>query len=218
MKSIVFLVSGGGGNLKFLYLANKYNMIQDSKFTVIADRACRALDFAEKNNIEHHLISYTRENPYKLREILSEINPDIVVTNWHKIIDSETVKQFSGKLVNLHYSLLPAFSGMIGLEPIAKAYEQGCKFIGPTCHLVDEGVDTGWILAQSFFNTDRLFDESVSLMYRKGCLTLLVGINVVLEGSFCVSSNTLADETFFPKLDLDLRFSDDSFWDKVAEL
>jgi phosphoribosylglycinamide formyltransferase-1 len=193
-------------------------MLEDFKITVIADRSCGALDFSKKNNLERYLVKYTKEDPYILRDILSEVNPDIIITNWNKIIDIGTVKQFYGKIINLHYSLLPAFSGLIGLEPIKKAYEQGCKFIGATCHLVDEGIDTGTILAQAVFSADRPFDESVSIMFRKGCMALLTGINIVLVDSEKLGSYTVYDEFISPRSLLDYRLFEDDFWKEVAEL
>jgi phosphoribosylglycinamide formyltransferase-1 len=218
MKSITFLVSGGGGNLKFFCLAMRLEIISDVKITVISDRECPALDFAKKNGFEAHLVDYKRANPKQLVQILENINPDIIVTNWHKIIDSETVKKFSGKMINLHYSLLPAFPGVIGVEPIKKAYEQGCKFIGATCHYVDEGVDTGEILAQSIFTTNRLLEDSISLMFRKGCLTLMAGVQLILENRKFNFSTSVVDDSVSPETYLDERFFNDEFWVKVSKL
>lgn len=218
MKNIVFLVSGGGGNLKFIYLVNKYEILKNFKITVIADRNCGALDFSKIKKLESYLVEYTREDPYMLRDLLSEINPDIIVSNWNKIIDKETVRRFYGRIINLHYSLLPSFSGVMGLEPIKKAYEQGCKFIGATCHLVDEGVDTGKILAQAVFSADRPFDESVGIMFRKGCMVLLTGINIVLVDNEELCSYGVFDEFISPKSLLDYRLYESDFWKEVAEL
>jgi len=216
MKSIVFLVSGGGGNLKFLYLALKNNFISGCRLSVIADRECGALDFARKHNIENHLIIYKRSEPEAFKEILQRIKPDIIVTNWHKIIDGNTVGQYIGKFINLHYSLLPAFGGLIGVEPIKRAYEQGCKFIGPTCHLVDEGVDTGKILAQAVFTTERPFEEAVNLMFRDGCLVLLNGIQQVLGQSLLTKHSSSSCTTLSPALDFYDALFNEIFWKELA--
>lgn len=218
MKSIVFLVSGGGGNLKFLYLASRLGIIEDVKITVISDRDCPALDFAKENDLDNYLVSYKRANPESLIEVLQSIKPDIIITNWHKIIDPETVKKYSGRMINLHYSILPAFSGMIGIEPIKKAYEQGCKFIGATCHYVDEGVDTGKILAQSIFTTDRSVDDSIGLMFRKGCITLMTGIQLVLNDRKFEFPVSIEDDSVAPKIALDKRLFDEEFWVRISKL
>lgn len=176
MKHIIFLASGGGGNFKFFHRAIENNIVSSIRLSMIADRECGAIEYAKKMELDNHIISYSRNNPSILQQLLHEKQPDFIVTNWHKIIDADTVRQHQGKIVNLHYSLLPAFGGLIGTEPIKKAYEQGFKYIGPTCHLVDEGVDTGKIIAQGVFTTDRSPDEAVTMMFRTGCLVLLNGL------------------------------------------
>jgi phosphoribosylglycinamide formyltransferase-1 len=216
MKSIVFLVSGGGGNFKFFHAALKYNLILGLEICVIADRECGALEFARKHGVENHLIAYNRLNPKALNQILDSIRPNIIVTNWHKVIDEDTVAKYFGKFVNLHYSLLPAFGGLIGVEPIKRAYEQGCKFIGPTCHLVDEGVDTGKILSQAIFTTERSFEEAVSLMFSKGCLVLLSGIQQLIGQKISTVRASGFDGTYAPQLGFDESLFNELFWKELA--
>jgi len=216
MNTVVFLVSGGGGNFKFFYLAMKNNLISEIKLSVIADRECGALDFARRNNVENHLITYNSSNPKALNQILESIKPDIIVTNWHKIIDEGTVAKYLGKLINLHYSLLPAFGGMIGVEPIKRAYEKGSKYIGPTCHLVDEGVDSGKILSQAIFTTDRPFEEAVNLMFRKGCLVLLSGIEQALGQSISIVRANRLDGSYSPTPGFDESACGEEFWNVLA--
>lgn len=218
MKSIVFLVSGGGGNLKFLYLAINYGLVDNLKLYVIADRDCEAVEFAKKSNIKARVIDYNKKNPLQLRHSLREIDPDIIITSWNKIIDPDTVHEFYGKLINLHYSLLPAFSGMMGMNPVIKAYEQGCKYIGTTCHIVDEGVDTGRIVSQSVFSTERPLDDSITIMFRKGCLTLLTGIQEVLHSDPILVKSDFAEENVLPKSFFDSRFMEEWFWEGVSKL
>jgi phosphoribosylglycinamide formyltransferase-1 len=215
MISLVFLVSGGGGNLKFFYYALKNNLISGVRLSVIADRECGALEFAREKKIDNYLISYSQSDYHKLNLLLDKINPDIVVTNWYKIIDRNTALKFFGKFLNLHYSLLPAFSGLIGVEPIKRAYEQGCKFIGPTCHLVDEGVDTGRIISQAVFTTDRSFDEAVILMFKKGCIVLLVGIEQILGRSLIENRSAIKVRTYSPELDFDEFLFNEHFWIEI---
>lgn len=213
ISRITFLVSGGGGNLKFFYYMRECLGRNYIVLNVIADRECGALDFCKEKNIDFRIVNYTRKSPEELRNELGRFNPDVIVTNWHKIIDSGTVDIFRSKLVNLHYSLLPAFGGLIGVEPIEKAYTQGCKYIGPTCHLVDEGVDTGLILSQAVFTTNRPIKESIEIMFRKGCLTLLNGIDSLEHDN----SYECFDNTFYsPKLSFNESLFDEAFWKKVS--
>lgn len=223
MKNIIFLASGNGGNLKFFHLAQKRGLISGIRLSVVADRECGSLDFARKNSLENHMINYERSDAKELTGILEGANPDIIVTNWHKIIDEGTVRAFKGKFVNLHYSLLPAFGGLIGTEPIYRAYAQGCKFIGPTCHLVDEGVDTGKIISQAIFKTDIPIDEAIKEMFRRGCLVLLVGVQQLLDENLVVQPVIRAGTYdslscgFAPSPDFDVSNLPEDFWKELAK-
>ena len=217
MKKIVFLASGNGGNLKFFFLAQKNNIISKIQLIVIADRECGSLEFARNNSLENYVVNYKRSDAKEFTDVLEKIKPDIIVTNWHKIIDEVTIRTFKGKFINLHYSRLPAFGGLIGIEPIKRAYDQGCRYVGPTCHLVDEGVDTGKIISQAIFLTDIPMVDAVDLMFRKGCLVLLNGIQQVtgekLIGKIATSTE---DFLFSPTLGFDEKAFSEDFWKELA--
>ncbi len=174
MKKILFLVSGRGGNLKFIsyLIANK--ILSDVRLIVIADRECPAIDFAKKNNLENHMINYSRKRPANLFVLAKSFNPDLVVTTWHKILDDNFVMKFKGKIINLHYSLLPSFSGMIGLNPVKEAIKK-CFFTGVTCHHVTADLDAGPAIVQAIvkigdkYNQKMIFDE----VFMKGAICLL---------------------------------------------
>jgi len=69
----------------------------------------------------------------------------ILLAGFMKILSPEFVSAYSGRIVNIHPSLLPAFPG---LDAIGQAWRYGVKITGVTVHLVDEQVDHGTILAQ----------------------------------------------------------------------
>lgn len=179
MTAVVALASGNGGNAKFLYAALRLGVVARFDLTVIADRECEALTFARRVGLPCALISYSQSERSELEGVLHRISPDAVITTWHKIIDVQTVRQLRGRMINLHYSLLPAFAGAIGMKPLLMAYERGCRFAGPSCHLVDEGVDTGRVLAQAVFETRIKLEDAIQLMFRLGCLALLSGLQKV---------------------------------------
>jgi len=218
LRQVTFLVSGNGGNLKFFHFALLRGLIRGIRINVVADRDCGAVDFARRHQIDSRIVSYKRTESAELRNVLDEWRPDLIVTNWNKIIDESTVCAYRGILVNLHYSLLPAFGGLIGMEPVRRAYAQGCMFIGPTCHIVDEGVDTGPILAQAIFRTDMPFEQAVQVMFRKGCLTLLNGIREVLGCSLVLVTGSSGDSIeYAPRLGYDENIFNESFWGEVAK-
>ncbi len=69
----------------------------------------------------------------------------IVLAGFLSILSPEFVRSFKNRIINIHPSLLPSFPGKHGIED---AWRKGVKITGVTVHLVDEGVDTGPILAQ----------------------------------------------------------------------
>jgi len=79
-------------------------------------------------------------------EALREARVDLVaLAGFMRIIKGELLRAFAQKVVNIHPALLPAFPG---LEAWKQALEAGVKMTGVTVHFVDQGIDTGPILAQ----------------------------------------------------------------------
>jgi phosphoribosylglycinamide formyltransferase 1 len=80
---------------------------------------------------------------------LSKYNIDLVVlVGYMKILSPEFVQKYSGKIINVHPSLLPKFAGGMDGDVHKAVIDAGEKESGCTVHLVDEGVDTGNILLQ----------------------------------------------------------------------
>jgi len=179
-KRIVFLCSGGGGNLKFIHYAIMNGLLTNAEIvSVITDRECSAGKYAIENGIEHKLIDLADENQNDLLENLSILDPDIVITNIHRILNGKLVDKFEGKMVNLHYSLLPAFQGEIGVSPIDAAIDYGAKFCGVTVHVVEKEVDAGKPLLQAVIpiKENEVPDQLHEIVFRCGCLSLLTVIN-----------------------------------------
>lgn len=79
-------------------------------------------------------------------EVLQKANVDLVVlAGFMRILKGEFLRTFANRVVNIHPALLPAFPG---LEAWRQALEYGVKVTGVTVHFVDQGIDTGSIIAQ----------------------------------------------------------------------
>ena len=77
---------------------------------------------------------------------LQEAKVDLIaLAGFMRILKGEFLRAFPQRVVNIHPALLPAFPG---LEAWRQALEYGVKFTGATVHFVDQGVDTGPIIAQ----------------------------------------------------------------------
>lgn len=173
---VVFLGSGGGGNFKFFYYVSKLSDIFEV-VGLIVDRDCGAKDFALANSIPCQTHSFKRDNKEdtKLSDNLKFMTPDLIITNVHKILSPLVVDNFQGKLINLHYSYLPAYGGLIGMKPVDEALRRGNKFIGVTCHEVNEKVDDGKVIAQGIIinsNSSNIYQST----FETGALTLLAGV------------------------------------------
>lgn len=180
MKSIVFLVSGGGANLKFIHYALQTLTLNARIAGVISDREVPIEGFLHRENIDYIRVNYNKKNSDELMLELKKINPDVIVTNIHKIITSDILDEFKDRFINLHYSLLPAFSGMIGMKTVEEARKCNVGFVGGTCHEVNEIVDAGKILYQSCFRVNdweqTSFDTVVDTVFKSSCLLLLSGV------------------------------------------
>ena len=84
---------------------------------------------------EMHFVSALREAQIDL----------VVLAGFMRILKGEFLRAFLHRVVNIHPALLPSFPG---LEAWKQALEYGVKITGCTIHLVDQGIDTGPILAQ----------------------------------------------------------------------
>lgn len=212
---IIFLVSGNGGNLKFVceYMklyGNRYIEI----IAVIADRNCGAIDYARSQAIPTHVIAYDKTSPENLHNLLERYSVDFLISNWNKIIDPYTVNSFKNKIINLHYSLLPAFSGMLGDNPIRKAIEKNCKYVGTTVHFVNENIDDGKIIGQTIIKIEE-YNDFPSLMdkiFQDGAINLLNSIFFItnyLSHDQCGSSSSIS---ISPQLCFDISRINNKFW------
>lgn len=209
MKRIVFLVSGGGANLKFIHYALQKLNLKVSIVGILADRNISFIDFVENEKIYFKKIKYDRQNNTELLTELKHLQPDVIITNIHKIIDEKTLLEHPNKFINLHYSILPAFTGLIGMKTIEEARQQNVQFIGGTCHEVNEKVDAGKILYQGLFAVGEWDLTNIELemdrVFKLSCYLLLAGILKKLNlGEGEVNSLIINDKVvhFSPSLPL----------------
>ena len=96
-----------------------------------------------------------REHELRIIKQLEQYDIELIVlSGYMRLLSSEFVEQFSPKIINIHPSLLPAFPGA---DAHTDVLASGVKVSGCTVHVVDDGMDTGTILAQRrvpVFDTD----------------------------------------------------------------
>jgi formyltetrahydrofolate-dependent phosphoribosylglycinamide formyltransferase len=149
---LAVLVSGTGSNLEALLEACAAPSYGATVVVVGADRdGIRALAVAQAAGVPTFV---ERMGDYELREEwddalarrLATFQPDLVVSaGFLKLVGSAFLARFGDRYINTHNSLLPAFPGIHGPRD-ALAY--GVKVAGATLFFVDDGIDTGPIIAQ----------------------------------------------------------------------
>ncbi len=91
----------------------------------------------------------------KLLEVLEEYQPDyIVLAKYMRILSPEFISRFPNRILNIHHSFLPAFTGA---SPYRQAFERGVKIIGATAHFVTAELDEGPIISQGVLPVDHSF-------------------------------------------------------------
>lgn len=151
MTRIVALVSGRGSNLEALLDAIEAGRCEASVVAVLSDRAAPALERAAARGLATGTVRFRRGDrdawSAELAEAVEAYAPDLVVlAGFMRVLAPSFVGRFRRRILNVHPSLLPAFPGARAPE---QALASGARITGCTVHLVDEGVDTGPILAQA---------------------------------------------------------------------
>ena len=153
MKIAVF-VSGSGTNLQTLI----EQLHQDGRSgidiaVVISDRPkAYALTRAARAGIPTHIVrtqdfenrvDFDAEISRLIERYAAEL---IVLAGFMKLFQPPFVRKYQNRIINVHPTLLPAFPGA---HPVADTLAYGVKIAGVTVHFVDEGIDSGPIIAQA---------------------------------------------------------------------
>jgi phosphoribosylglycinamide formyltransferase-1 len=149
----VVLVSGAGTNLQALLDAAADPAYGATVVAVGADRdGIEGLARAERAGLPtfvHRVKDFTDRADWDraLTASVAEHRPDLVISaGFMKLVGTAFLAEFGGRFVNTHPALSPAFPGMHGA---AEALAYGVKVTGCTIFFVDDGVDTGPIVAQA---------------------------------------------------------------------
>lgn len=161
MKNIVILISGSGSNMAALIrTADEHNWakrLNARVSAVISNKAdAEGLAIAKLHGIATSVVDHkafaAHPQPREAFDaaLIAEIDKHqphlVVLAGFMRILTPGFVAHYEGRLLNIHPSLLPAFTG---LNTHARAIEAGCKFAGATVHRVTAELDHGPILAQA---------------------------------------------------------------------
>lgn len=167
MKNIVILISGRGSNMEAIVRACAAEGWPAKVAAVISNRPGAAgLDFAAAQGIatavvDHKQFAGREAFDAELQRVIDGVvpgGPDLVVlAGFMRILTPGFTAHFDGRMLNIHPSLLPAFTG---LHTHQRALEMGCKFVGATVHFVTAELDHGAIVAQAVVPVQAGDDEA----------------------------------------------------------
>jgi len=157
LRNIVVLISGAGSNLQALMRAARQEQweqrLQARITAVISNRSdAPGLALARAAGLACEVLDHTA---YPSRDafdaaLMTRIDTHqpalVLLAGFMRILTPEFVRHYEGRLINIHPSLLPAFTG---LHTHRRALEAGCKVAGATVHRVTAELDHGPILAQA---------------------------------------------------------------------
>jgi len=147
------LASGGGTNLQSIIDASNAGHIDARIVRVICNNPnAGALQRAERAHIPNCCINHRNFDTRAAFDaaVIAQLQQDkvelVLLAGFMRIVGADFVNAFPHRIMNIHPALLPAFPG---LNVQKKALEYGARFAGCTVHFIDDGVDTGPIIAQA---------------------------------------------------------------------
>lgn len=160
MKNIAVFASGTGSNFLAIYNAINEKKIDAKLSLFVSDRPkSKSVEKAKALHLDSFIFypkKYTSKEEYEL-EILEELekrNVDLIVlAGYMRLIGHTLLHNYEKRIINIHPSLLPSFKGK---DAVGQAMNARVKVIGVSIHYVDEGMDTGEIIAQEALDISNL--------------------------------------------------------------
>jgi phosphoribosylglycinamide formyltransferase-1 len=161
VKKIVILISGAGSNMAAIVQTAQQQSWRERLGVVVSAvisnkpqasglawvRSDSAHSGIQTDVLDHTQFESREDFDQALMQRIDLHAPDLVVlAGFMRILTPGFVAHYAGRLINIHPSLLPAFTG---LNTHQRAIDAGCKFAGATVHQVSAELDHGQILAQA---------------------------------------------------------------------
>jgi len=190
MKNLGILLSGRGSNFVAIADSIAAGRIPDARIAVVISNRADApgLDAARQRGLNALVIpSKGKPRDEHDREVVAALLDNkidlICLAGYMRLLSPWFVRQFPGKILNIHPSLLPSFPG---LEAQQQAFAYGVKVSGCTVHLVDEELDHGAIVVQKTVPVLDSDDEHTlaARILEQEHIAYSEAIKIVLQGKF----------------------------------
>ncbi|TCT14703.1 formyltetrahydrofolate-dependent phosphoribosylglycinamide formyltransferase [Natranaerovirga pectinivora] len=213
MLRIGVLVSGGGTNLQAIIDRVENGQLKNVEIGLVISNKedAYALERASKYNIPTKCLApKTFENKeafnQELIKTLKDASIDLVVlAGFLVVLDKEVIQTFENRIINVHPSLIPAFSGkgFYGLKVHEAALERGVQYTGATVHFVDEGTDTGPIIMQKVVKV--LQEDTPSTLQKRvmeeaeweimpQAIQMIANNEIIIEGNRVITKGNTKEE------------------------
>lgn len=152
MVKIAVFASGSGSNFQSIVDSVQSGQLDASVELLVCDKSnAYVIERAEQNGIEAFVFNpkeYQSKTEYE-KKIALELQKRgieyLILAGYMRLIGPTLLREFENRIINIHPSLLPMFPGK---DAIGQAIAAGVSLTGVTIHYVDEGMDTGPIIAQ----------------------------------------------------------------------
>tara|TARA_B100000965_G_scaffold345721_1_gene316680 strand:+ start:439 stop:1023 length:585 start_codon:yes stop_codon:yes gene_type:complete len=147
--NVAVFISGRGSNLyNLIQFSKKKNSKINIKLIVSSKKNVKGLIYAKKNKINKIILNYKNKLNTE-KKLLKNLQKNkiklICLAGFMKILSGKFIKNFKGKIINIHPSLLPKYKG---LNTHQRVIEKNEKYTGCTVHFVNKNLDSGKIIMQ----------------------------------------------------------------------
>ena len=158
-KRACIFISGSGTNLRSIIKNSRdYNFPINVSLVMSDNTRAKGIGFAKKFSIPHLVLDCGKNKFEKIaiKELQDRKIELLCLAGFMKILSKNFVRNFKGKIINIHPSLLPKYKGLSTFKRVLNAGE---KITGCTVHFVDEKLDNGKMLVKKKVLIDKSDDH-----------------------------------------------------------
>jgi len=191
-KKILVFVTKEHHCLGDLLIKNEYDEMNAELLAVISnypDLKSLVSKFKVPFHFTNHQNKTREDHEQEILEIIELYKPDyLVLAKYMRILTPKFVVTFKNRIINIHHSFLPAFTGV---KPYEQAFKRGVKIIGATSHFVSKDLDEGPIIVQEIVHIDHKYTvKDMKLAGREVEITALSkALKLVFEDKVFISNN-----------------------------
>ena len=210
---IAFYISGRANVFRQIIKRSPEHLLESVSFVFSEDSTTNDIeDLLKPHNIDYHFCEYKKfigdKNlalSDKWLELLLKNNVDYGFCFGRHILKGDLLDKYKLRIVNFHPAILPQFRGV---KAIDQALEENVNVLGNTAHFIDEGVDTGPIIAQNVMSRKRfdkygyrgVLDTQVELFWLVYKLLDKNLVHVNSEGNVEIDGASYDEVMYFPKI------------------